>query len=175
MLRQAEAGEEFTVTASGPPVARLGPAHPRQWVAGPALARIWDTPAPERLAEDLAAFPGALSDPFRAMRALLDTSVSSVAGPREIEGAISAASLAELCFGVLVASGEGERARRVRRLGVIEATFDPPPLDAEVCPEWGRPSAAVASRGGRPRRRPIDLAIAATADVHRGPRHPRPQ
>ena len=64
VLRRAEAGEEFTVTVSGRPVAHLGPAHSRQWVGGPALAQIWDSPAPERLAEDLAAFPGALSDPF---------------------------------------------------------------------------------------------------------------
>lgn len=64
VLRRAEAGEEFTVTVSGRPVARLGPAHPRQWVAGLTLARIWETPAPETLAEDLAAFPGELTDPF---------------------------------------------------------------------------------------------------------------
>lgn len=104
------------------------------------------------------------------MRALLDTSVLiGRESPGEIEGAISAASLAELYFGVLVASDEDERARRVRRLGVIEATFDPLPLDAEVCREWGRLSAAVASRGGKPRRRAVDLAIAATASVHRVP------
>jgi predicted nucleic acid-binding protein len=30
-------------------------------------------------------------------------------------------------------------------------------------------AAAVAARGGRPRRRAIDLAIAATANVHRVP------
>ena len=73
------------------------------------------------------------------MRALLDTSVLIGAeSPGELSGAISAASLAELHFGVLVADSEDERARRSQRLGVIEATFDPLPVDAAVAREWGR-------------------------------------
>jgi predicted nucleic acid-binding protein len=101
------------------------------------------------------------------VRALLDTSVLIASeGPGDLEGAISVASLAELHFGVLVASDEAERARRTLRLGVVEATFDALPIDAAVAREWGRLSAAVASRGGKPRRRAIDLAIAATANVH---------
>jgi predicted nucleic acid-binding protein len=81
----------------------------------------------------------------------------------ELEGAISAASLAELHFGVLVAEHADERARRAQRLGVVEATFDPLPTDATVAREWGRLAAAVAHRGGQPRRRTMDLAIAARA------------
>jgi predicted nucleic acid-binding protein len=77
--------------------------------------------------------------------------------------------LAELHFGVLLASDEDERAIRAQRLGVIEATFDPLPIDAAVAREWGRLAAAVSSRGGQPRRRAVDLAIAATANVHRVP------
>jgi toxin FitB len=101
------------------------------------------------------------------VRAIIDTSVLiGVASPEELEGAISAASLAELHFGVLVADDADERARRAQRLGVVEATFDPLPIDAAVGREWGRLAAAVAARGGRPRRRAIDLAIAATANVH---------
>jgi toxin FitB len=50
--------------------------------------------------------------------------------------------------------------------GVVEATFEPLPIDAAVAREWGRLAAAVSARGGRPRRRAIDLAIAATANVH---------
>lgn len=99
-------------------------------------------------------------------RVLLDTSVligSTV--PAELEGAISSASLAELYFGALVADDPDERARRAQRLGIVEATFDPIPVDAAVAREWGRLAAAVAERGGRPRRRAIDLAIAATANV----------
>jgi hypothetical protein len=98
---------------------------------------------------------------------LLDTLVLIGAqDPGDLEGAISAASLAELYFGTLVADDPDERARRAQRLGVIEATFDPLPVDAPVAREWGRLAAAVAERGGRPRRRAIDLAIAATANVH---------
>lgn len=104
------------------------------------------------------------------MRAIIDTSVLIGAeSPGELEGAVSAASLAELHFGVLVANDSDERARRAQRLGVVEATFDPLPIDAAVGREWGRLAAAVAARGGRPRRRAIDLAIAATANVHRVP------
>ena len=99
------------------------------------------------------------------MRAVLDTSVLIGAGsPGDLEGAISAASLAELHFGVLVADDPDERARRAQRLGVIEATFDPLPIGAAVAREWGRLAAAVVQRGGRPRRRAMDLAIAATAN-----------
>jgi len=104
------------------------------------------------------------------MRAIIDTSVLIGAdSPGDLEGAISAASLAELHFGVLAASDDDERARRAQRLGVVEATFDPIPIDAAVGREWGRLAAAVAARGGRPRRRAIDLAIAATANVHHVP------
>jgi predicted nucleic acid-binding protein len=100
-------------------------------------------------------------------RLLLDTSVLIGAeDPGDVEGAISAASLAELHFGTLVATDPDERARRAQRLGVIEATFDPLPVDAPVAREWGRLAAAVTERGGRPRRRAIDLVIAATASVH---------
>jgi toxin FitB len=104
------------------------------------------------------------------VRAVLDTSVLiGTESPREVEAAISTASLAELHFGVLVADDPDERARRAQRLGIIEATFDPLPIDASVAREWGRLTAAVATRGGRPRRRAVDLAIAATANVHKVP------
>lgn len=103
-------------------------------------------------------------------RVLLDTSVLiGATDPGELEGAISTASLAELHFGTLVASDADERARRTQRLGAIEATFDPLPIDAQVAREWGRLAAAVAERGGQPRRRAIDLAIAATANVQKVP------
>jgi predicted nucleic acid-binding protein len=101
------------------------------------------------------------------LRALLDTSVLIGAdAPGDVEAAVSAASLAELHFGVLVAADDEERARRVQRLGVIEATFEPLPIDDEVAREWGRLAASVALRGGTPRKRTVDLAIAATANVY---------
>ena len=101
------------------------------------------------------------------MRVLLDTSVLIGAeSPGELEGAISVASLAELHFGVLVAADDDERSRRAQRLGVVEATFDPLPVDAAVAREWGRLAAAVVARGAQPRRRALDLVIAATANAH---------
>jgi len=104
------------------------------------------------------------------VRALLDTSVLIADdGPHELECAISAASLAELHFGVLVAQNEDERARRAQRLGIVEATFHPLPFDAAIAREWGRLAAAVASRGAQPRRRAVDLVIAATANAHHVP------
>jgi toxin FitB len=101
------------------------------------------------------------------VQALLDTSVLIAEdGPDDLECAISSASLAELHFGVLVAQDADERARRAQRLGIVEATFHPLPLDAAVAREWGRLAAAVASRGAQPRRRAVDLVIAATANAH---------
>jgi predicted nucleic acid-binding protein len=98
---------------------------------------------------------------------LLDTSVliAAESGPDD-EAAISVVSLTELHFGVLVAPDEETRAHRVRRLGVIESLFDALPFDAAAARECGRLHAAVAQRGGQPRRRALDLAIAATANVH---------
>jgi predicted nucleic acid-binding protein len=101
------------------------------------------------------------------MRALLDTSVLiSGQAPGDVEAAIGVASVAELHFGVLVAVDDDERALRTQRLGAIEAAFQPLPITAEVAREWGRLAAAVKARGGRPRRRAVDLAIAATANIH---------
>jgi prevent-host-death family protein len=64
VLRRAEAGEEFTITVAGRPVAQLGPAQRRRWVSGPALARVWQMPAPQTLADDLEQFPAEPRDPF---------------------------------------------------------------------------------------------------------------
>lgn len=64
VLRRAEAGEEFTVTVAGRPVARLGPARARQWVSGAGLQRVWQTPPPQTLDADLALLPGGIVDPF---------------------------------------------------------------------------------------------------------------
>jgi toxin FitB len=98
---------------------------------------------------------------------LLDTSVliGAERGPDE-DAAISVISLTELHFGVLVAVDEETRALRMRRLGTIEAHFDALPFDATAARECGRLHALVARRGGQPRRRALDLAIAATASVH---------
>jgi predicted nucleic acid-binding protein len=104
------------------------------------------------------------------VRALLDTSVLiSDLAPEGVEAAVSVASIAELHFGALIAADADERAVRTQRLGAIESTFDPLPITAEVAREWGRLAAAVSARGGQPRKRTMDLAIAATANVHKVP------
>ncbi len=99
------------------------------------------------------------------MRVLLDTSVLLGPDPglSEAEVAISAISLAELHFGVLVAKTPEVRAERLRRVALIEKTFDALPVDDAVAREYGRLAAAVALAGRQPRARTADLLIAATA------------
>jgi predicted nucleic acid-binding protein len=101
------------------------------------------------------------------MAVLLDTSVLIRGHSDPLDKvAISAVSIAELHFGVLVAPDDDVRALRLQRLATIEEAFSPLPLDTRVARECGRLHAAVARRGGKPRRRSFDLAIAATANVH---------
>jgi hypothetical protein len=99
------------------------------------------------------------------MRVLLDTSVllGPDPGPIEAEVAISSISLAELHFGVLVTQSADIRAERLRRLTLIEKTFDALPVDDAVARVYGRLAAAVALAGRQPRARVADLLIAATA------------
>ena len=99
------------------------------------------------------------------MRTVLDTSVLLGPAPAPLDGelAISAASLAELHFGVLVAGSDDVRAERLRRLGVIERTFEALPVDASTARHYGRLAAAVTAAGRSPRARVVDLLIAATA------------
>jgi predicted nucleic acid-binding protein len=102
------------------------------------------------------------------MRFLLDTSVLLGPDPGPVDGevAISAVSLAELHFGVLVARSDAIRAERLRRLAVIERTFDALPVDEVVAREYGRLAAAVVAAGRKPRARMADLLIAATAAAY---------
>ncbi|HVD86123.1 MAG TPA: PIN domain-containing protein [Solirubrobacterales bacterium] len=103
------------------------------------------------------------------MKVILDTSVllrNEQSLPSGIETAISAVSIAELHFGLLAATDEDVRAERAARLGAIESRYDPLPLDERVARTMGRLQAAVTNRGGNPRRRFADLAIAATAVAH---------
>lgn len=102
------------------------------------------------------------------VRAVIDTSVLLASDVPELAGelAISAVSLAELHFGVLVTADAATRAERLRRLGFVERTFDPLPVDAGVARSYGRLAAAVAGVGRQPRARATDLLIAATAHAH---------
>jgi prevent-host-death family protein len=64
VLRRVEAGETFTVTVAGRPVAELQPVHRRRWVSGPPLSGVWRGPAPRTLDEDLSRIGAGLADPF---------------------------------------------------------------------------------------------------------------
>lgn len=64
VLRRAEAGERFTITVSGRPVAELGPVRARQWVSSIQLTDLWATPPDPTLEHDLGALGGQLADPW---------------------------------------------------------------------------------------------------------------
>lgn len=102
------------------------------------------------------------------MRALLDTSVVIAANIDPLDGdlAISAVTLAELHFGVLVARKRTVRAERLRRLLLLQRTFDALPLDEAVAASYGQIAAAVVDAGRQPRSRSMDLLIAATAHAN---------
>ena len=103
-------------------------------------------------------------------RGLLDTSVliareedPGVEPSLPQELAISVATLAELHFGVLIAKDDETRQHRLRRLGIIEATFQPIPIDAAIARAFAAIAHAVKAAGRQPRARTMDLWIAATA------------
>jgi prevent-host-death family protein len=64
VLRRAEAGERFTITVSGRPVAELGPLRTRQWVSSTQLSDLWATPPDPTFEHDLEALGGQLTDPW---------------------------------------------------------------------------------------------------------------
>ncbi len=102
------------------------------------------------------------------MRAVLDTSVVIASDVPPLAGdlAISAVTLAELHFGVLITHEQAVRAERLRRLGIVQRKFDSLPVDETVADSYGQLAAAVASAGRQPRARAMDLLIAATAHAH---------
>lgn len=102
------------------------------------------------------------------MKAILDTSVLIATNVGQLEGqlAISAASLAELHFGVLVTTDTGVRAERLRRISVLQRSFDALAVDHHVAVRYGQLAAAVVAKGRQPRSRVMHLLIAATALAH---------
>lgn len=100
-------------------------------------------------------------------RGILDTSVLIATDVASIPGelAISIVSVAELQFGVLVATDQ-VRAARLSRLSAIQRRFDPLPVDDAVADSYAQLAARVAQIGRQPRARVMDLLIAATAHAH---------
>jgi len=108
---------------------------------------------------------------------LLDTNIMILrkwVDPAELpaEMAISAVTLAELSAGPHeVRRNEEQRdydehAERARRLDVLqraENEFEPIPFGVEAARAYGRVSAAIIAAGRKPRRRAVDLMIAAVA------------
>ncbi len=86
--------------------------------------------------------------------------------PLDGELAISAVSLAELNFGVLITTDSAVRAERLRRLLEFQRRFTALPVDEAVATSYGRLAAATVARGRQPRSRVMDLLIAATAHAH---------
>ena len=80
--------------------------------------------------------------------------------------AISAVTLAELHFGVLIAKKSTVRAERLRLLCCCNGAFDALPIDDSVAASYGQIAAAVVEAGRQPRARSMDLLIAATAHAH---------
>jgi predicted nucleic acid-binding protein len=102
------------------------------------------------------------------MRAVLDTSVVIATDVPRLDGelAISAATVAELHFGVLVAKNPVSRAHRLRRLSAVQRDFDALPIDDAVAASYGLLAVSVVEAGRQPRARTMDLLIAATAHAH---------
>lgn len=102
-------------------------------------------------------------------RGILDTStvilLQRLSDPDALpdEPQISAVTLAELAVGPLVATDEGERARRQAHLQQAEADFDPLPFDAGSARAFGQVAAALRRSGRKASARAYDAMIAATA------------
>ena len=75
--------------------------------------------------------------------------------------------------GNLVARDDDTRQHRLRRLGVIEATFQPLPIEADVARAFATVAHAVKTLGRQPRSRVMDLWIAPTALAFRLPLYTR--
>ena len=102
------------------------------------------------------------------MLSILDTSVLLKTGIAPIAGelAISAISIAEMNFGVLVTDDPDVRALRLARLSAVMQAFEPLPVDSAVAASYGQLAAATHRAGRKAASRSLDLMIAATAHAH---------
>lgn len=163
LVRQAEAGDTITVTVSGREVALLGPVRRNTWRRSADIAELFaspvDTgpPGPESIA-------ARAPEPAETVRVLLDASILLGPDPGlpETGVAISAITLAQLHEAALKADEPGDRAELLRRVAVVEKTFDALAVDDAVAREYGR----LASIAAEVRIPMADLLVAATASAH---------
>lgn len=107
-------------------------------------------------------------------RVLLDTSAvidlpDSADLPADAEFAISSITLAELSAGVHAAQRPRERAIRLARLQRVESSIASLPFTPMAARMYGQLYAMVLETGRKPRRRQMDLLIAAVAAIHQLP------
>jgi predicted nucleic acid-binding protein len=114
----------------------------------------------------------------RHQSGLLDTSViidletlSEAALP--VNTAIATVTLAELGAGLHTARDPVERAARLTRLQVVEASVEPLPFDTSAARRYSHLVGLVLAAGQNPRPRRMDLMIAATALAHELPLYTR--
>ncbi|MCL2455887.1 MAG: type II toxin-antitoxin system VapC family toxin [Micrococcales bacterium] len=117
--------------------------------------------------------------PAEPTRGLLDTNILALRRwipPEHLpeEMAISAVTVAELAAGVHLVDGDDETANheRARRVAVLQQTeneFDAVTFDTSAARMFGQMAASLKTAGRTPRRRALDLMIAATAAVHQLP------
>jgi len=102
------------------------------------------------------------------VRGLLDTSVVIATEVFRVpqEAAISAATLAELHFGVHLAKDDEIRTLRLRRSTELESRFAALPIDERVARAYGELASITVRAGRKVRTRVVDIFIAATARVH---------
>lgn len=107
------------------------------------------------------------------MLGVLDTSVvisgldpDEIPADRRPKGfAVSAVTLAELHYGVLVAPGP-ERIHRIKRLLAVQRTFTVLRVEEDVAQSYGLIAAAAKALNRSPRARVMDLLIAASAHAN---------
>ncbi|MCL2471502.1 MAG: PIN domain-containing protein [Propionibacteriaceae bacterium] len=105
-------------------------------------------------------------------RGLLDTSVAiDIVRARDTIGlpdqvVISAITLAELSYGIAVATDPLEATRRAQRYARLSTWLQPLPFDTQAADIYGELVALVLANGRSPRPRRFDLLIAATAAAH---------
>ena len=95
--------------------------------------------------------------------AVIDPTGASARMRLPARASICAVTLAELSYGVAVASDSVEAARRSQRYARARAWLDPLPFDERAADKYGELVALTRAYGRQPRPRRLDLMIAAVA------------